>query len=630
MKNLNTKSQVVTIAKEDEAIIKQARDPRKAHDRLLEKHPDKNMMELFIEALNQNEKTADLGAGIKKIKDIELSDIFALICNKNSNFKDSAEALITNLEFLESTAELGNEIVTSPQNTLAQTIEVKRKAEEHGEKTNISLMLMKYHKIADYFAGQNPYSWIENILNNAPTIYNEKDNIQTTEIAIKKENFFTDFKEKIKNSKILISKKKTIELENAVYFGDYEKCEKLLKSMRVDVNHCNDEGHTILMQACKEGNTKIVKLLLRHGAKMEMQTFTGETALIYTAKYEHIETMIALLEYGANPNTLNNANSSALIEAALFKNPKGIPVLLEYNADANIQNVWGKNALMLACRGDILEAVKLLLPKTKNINAQDEEGKTALLHAIYGGNENIVKLLLDDGADVLIKCEKGKSALDYAKQWYDPINPAIYNLIYKATELQKNTIKLLEAIEKNDIKSAKKIIKNGVCFKYKNKSGKTVQEIAIEWERTEIAGLIANTIKKENLKSALIVNIENNEKIKIANYELIEGVKNDDIDKVKSAIKKGANINIQDEEGNTPISIACKNANKKIAQLLLLNDADVSIKNNDGHTPLMRAKFWAGDDFANIIINHIEQKNNSLSREELLMNIAYNCQELGR
>lgn len=62
-------------------------------------------------------------------------------------------------------------------------------------------------------------------------------------------------------------------------------------------------------------------------------------------------------------------------------------------------------------------------------------------------------------------------------------------------------------------------------------------------------------------------------------------------DFVKMLIQKGANVNVQDNLGYTPLMRCFTNgANKEIANLLIENGADVNLKNCDGFTVFDMAK----------------------------------------
>ena len=51
---------------------------------------------------------------------------------------------------------------------------------------------------------------------------------------------------------------------------------------------------------------------------------------------------------------------------------------------------------------------------------------------------------------------------------------------------------------------------------------------------------------------------------------------------VKYFIEKGANINLKNNEGNTPLHLALKSKNKKIIKILMDNKAALNIPNEEG------------------------------------------------
>jgi len=72
---------------------------------------------------------------------------------------------------------------------------------------------------------------------------------------------------------------------------------------------------------------------------------------------------------------------------------------------------------------------------------------------------------------------------------------------------------------------------------------------------------------------------------------LINAVKFGDFDSVKILIENGVDVN-KNTYGNTTLLMWAVIGNKyEIAQLLLENNADLKVKDNDGHTALFYAKY---------------------------------------
>ena len=55
--------------------------------------------------------------------------------------------------------------------------------------------------------------------------------------------------------------------------------------------------------------------------------------------------------------------------------------------------------------------------------------------------------------------------------------------------------------------------------------------------------------------------------------------------------EEGADVNIPNNNGNTPLMIATRNGHTEIARMLIDRGADVNIPDNNGNTPLT----WASD-----------------------------------
>ena len=75
-------------------------------------------------------------------------------------------------------------------------------------------------------------------------------------------------------------------------------------------------------------------------------------------------------------------------------------------------------------------------------------------------------------------------------------------------------------------------------------------------------------------------------------YNLIEAVKNNDINRVNSILNNGkANINAKDRDGWTALIWASCKGDLEIVKLLVENGADIDAKDNEGWSALMEASY---------------------------------------
>ena len=198
------------------------------------------------------------------------------------------------------------------------------------------------------------------------------------------------------------------ELIEAAKNGDLRGAQRAIDD-GADVNVQDEYGLTALMQASNygKGYTEIVKLLLDHGADVNM-TSNGDTALMFASTNDHTEIVRILLDHGADINVQDKYGQTALMQASGEEcgHTEIVKLLLDHGADINVQDEYGQTALMNAIEFEYTEIVKLLLEHGADPNLQNKYGSTTLEWA--SEDTEIIKLLLDHGADPFIRNNKGE------------------------------------------------------------------------------------------------------------------------------------------------------------------------------------------------------------------------------
>ncbi|HVY80520.1 MAG TPA: ankyrin repeat domain-containing protein [Steroidobacteraceae bacterium] len=156
-----------------------------------------------------------------------------------------------------------------------------------------------------------------------------------------------------------------------------------------------------LLEAAKTGDSAAALDLVKHGADVNAAEADGTTALHWAVYRNDTALVQALLAAGAKVNVTNEFGSSPLSEAAITGNVAVIDALLKAGADPESPNADGQTALMVLARTSNLEAAKLLLKKGANANAVEKwHGQTALMWAAAQEQPEMVKLLVKHGANV--------------------------------------------------------------------------------------------------------------------------------------------------------------------------------------------------------------------------------------
>jgi len=87
--------------------------------------------------------------------------------------------------------------------------------------------------------------------------------------------------------------------------------------------------------------------------------------------------------------------------------------------------------------------------------------------------------------------------------------------------------------------------------------------------------------------------------------DLIDACKYDSIEDVTNLIKKGANVNMKNKYGDTPLTIACENKNLEIIKYLVEKKAKINISNSTGNS-LLNILCKIKDDNSLGIIDYVE------------------------
>lgn len=195
-------------------------------------------------------------------------------------------------------------------------------------------------------------------------------------------------------------------------------------------------GKTALMLAAENRDVECIRLLLAHGANVNLRDGDGRTALLdaaaVTSESEIDEgshgaserTLRLLLDSGADVNAQDAKGMTALMYlflSTMEQTAAGERLLLDHGADVNRRNNRGETAIFYAVeaqqyRGDASRShlVGPLLAHGANTNVLTNERVSLLMSSALNGDNEITDMLLRKGADPNAQDTKGTSVLMYA------------------------------------------------------------------------------------------------------------------------------------------------------------------------------------------------------------------------
>ena len=313
-----------------------------------------------------------------------------------------------------------------------------------------------------------------------------------------------------------------------------------------------------LIKAAKLNDIKLVKEYLEKGMNPNIEKYDS-TPLYYACEKENYDMVKLLIEHGANVNMLIGS-ITVLATACKIKNKdtriKIINLLLENGADCNIKQ--NKTNILHYSYNLEPDIFKLFLSNGVDPYCQDNSyiyGNTVMFKIIDGGYLDNLKLLLDYGVNINHTNGQEQTPLIYACENDYDRSDVIKVLLNSNPDL-------------NAFAKFRKGALNLVCAKNKYKIAILLVKKYIQTYTTEECIRIFND----------------------ALYDVISCAYNDRIKIIDLLLNNGANINNQDNNGQTILHYVCKyyhySPTAANINLLLDKNANINLQDNNGNTAL--------------------------------------------
>ncbi|XP_076285450.1 uncharacterized protein LOC143211554 [Lasioglossum baleicum] len=428
---------------------------------------------------------------------------------------------------------------------------------------------------------------------------NVKDSRRRSPIDIAKESWNPEFKELLLINGAVVRKDNA--LHAAVNSGNLEIVEELLKD-GVDVSIIEDSdliiGKTVLHRAVCTRQLEITKLLITYGADVNLKDCWGKTPLAEALQIKHTEMVELVLTNGADIKEVPNILYAAVEYGSLVIVEEILKDGVDINMIDSTNYGQGKTLLHSAVRERHVEMAKLLIKYGANVNVKASSRTTPLADALRINNTEMVELLLTNGADI----KEDRNVL-YAAVMNGYVN-IVEDLLKDGVDV--NTIDnsndegmmvLHSAVCMRQEKITELLIKYGAKVSVKDSSRKTPLVHALRMKETKIVEqLLINGADIKDDTNVLYAAVEY-ESLEIVEKILKDGVDDNKIDSknyveygmllhdvvswknvemAKLFMKYGANVNVRDRFGATPLVTAIYKWDTEMTKLLLINGADIN------------------------------------------------------
>lgn len=339
---------------------------------------------------------------------------------------------------------------------------------------------------------------------------------------------------------------------------------------------------TPLHLAAENGSVEVVLALLGGGADFDLLDYDKLTALHWAAKRDSRDAARTLLTKGAKPNGVRDGGLAPLHTAAMHSAPGVAAVLIQHGANVNAKqrDHWNQTPLHYAAETTNPAVAKVLLTGGADANARGYLQRTPLHVAAEKGSMDVIKVLLAHGADANAVDERGRKPLHIAQEAGDTekikvllgaraVPVSVHSTVRQHGGSDSAGIqKRMEA----DVEAARLLLTSGAQVD-EWKDGQTPLHRAAAYG---LAGMVTLLLRHRAELNAITADYE-----KTTALHLAAG--NGQAAVVKLLIQAGANLEVKNKNGLTPLLVAVYKGDESCIQALVTAGANVHAEDDGSY-----------------------------------------------
>ncbi|TEY37738.1 hypothetical protein BOTCAL_0513g00030 [Botryotinia calthae] len=365
------------------------------------------------------------------------------------------------------------------------------------------------------------------------------------------------------NAKIdVVDKEGCRPIDNSCLWGHPEVTMELLR-LRPDLKIPSDDQIVPLVWAAHSGHDACVKIMLGdEKADTDISSrLKIDLALSYAVRSNHITTCRTLLEYGANVKTLDNYKQPPLTAAVIGNSEEIVKLLLDcrWRPEVNLKDGTGRTALYHAVLKENATLIRLLLDNDCDPDVP-VDGPYVALHSAITDSE-ITEILVGKVRDFEARSPQSLTALMLAADHNE--DSARILIEHKAdvnakvpidNEFWKGWTPMFFAAESNKPATVALLAEAGADLRHKAKDGKSALHLAVDGDA--LSALM-------EFHSRIDLNQPDNQ-----GYTPLHMMGSLTLRNVQYLVRGGAKINIQADDGCTPLQVAVRGNKKNATEIV--------------------------------------------------------------
>uniref|UniRef100_A0A2C9K5W1 Uncharacterized protein n=1 Tax=Biomphalaria glabrata TaxID=6526 RepID=A0A2C9K5W1_BIOGL len=385
----------------------------------------------------------------------------------------------------------------------------------------------------------------------------------------------------------------------------YVRIVRLLIQRKANIQLTNALGWTAFHLACKDGEIEIVDLLLRKCADTNQRNKQSSSPLKIAALGGHLPVVELLLKSNAKVNEQSNGCTPLHIAAQSNDQPDLVKLLLLFGADPKIRTKEGYTALFLAAERGHVKNVKLLIRYGFTISG---DRVCPMLYAVIRGHSQCVSIFLEHTRTLEVHHKK-LFLFVAAKAGHYPVLEILLKF-FLSKQIPLNSV-LNAAVKFDSLKIVKGLLHNFTRHFEKNDINEALI-IACNENRPQVANCLclfgANVNYQNKMGFTPLILAAAKGYLEIV--QVLISSRRCNVDYKTKAVTssasspKPATTLAEALTSITALHVAVQCGRLECAETLLKANADVNVENNYGCTPLTIAKFNHNEQMVNLLTNY--------------------------
>ncbi|KAJ8675759.1 hypothetical protein QAD02_011545 [Eretmocerus hayati] len=361
--------------------------------------------------------------------------------------------------------------------------------------------------------------------------------------------------------------------------GGYESLVQMLIEQGASLDQKNND---LLFKSIEKGYLKIVEYFLQHGTCINL-VYEGSSLIHRAVEYNQEDIVELLMSQKIDVNTLDGKGNTPLIYAVKNSNHKIIRALLLKGAMLEKNPKILEIAIEEGLASGVTAIIEELLVHGADANVQDDSGRTLLHTTIYNEcrgklsdgqymdeddfKAKIIEMLLEKGADANV-----------------------------CTSTTNKLTALHVASKKGYAKVVESLLRHKADVNAKTKGGYTAIQYAVKKGHVEVLEILLNSYCTNNVRQPEPM---------LLHAAAVEG----DERIVETLLKFNADVNFQNEKGQTALFIASYNGHLDVVKCLLAHDCDINILTHNQNTSIHAVLFGIASYYENQYIDKYIDQN---------------------